>query len=386
MSVKILSVDDSKTIRLIINRAFKSYDCQVIEAANGLEGMATASRDKPDIIILDVTMPVMDGMEMLSMLKANHELRSIPVIMLTAEAGRDTVLRIAKMGVRDYLIKPFKEDQIVERVRRVVPLESAAGVCKAKKRYDDPLAVLLVDDKTAIWDQVHQGLGETSWQIQGVADAQAALHRIEAKCPDVILISTSLPESAGFALLQKLRANQRTQSVPVFALMVKTATMEQARAQTLGFTGIITKPIAYGELKTRIARALNLDSSYRYFAQRDSMLWLTVPEIISSYDANEISSSLAKKTTEAVDAGLDKLVMDLRQLKKADIAAIELAIAVVKSAQDLSMRLGFLAGGEVQESLRNFQETKGWLFATSAEELPQLLDHAAPAVVDVQTP
>jgi CheY-like chemotaxis protein len=84
MSVKILSVDDSKTIRLIISRAFKPYDCQVLEAANGLEGMAVATREKPDVIILDVTMPIMDGMEMLSMLRASHDLRTIPVVMLTA--------------------------------------------------------------------------------------------------------------------------------------------------------------------------------------------------------------------------------------------------------------------------------------------------------------
>jgi two-component system cell cycle response regulator len=57
MAVKILSVDDSKTIRLIISRAFKTYDCQVLEASNGLEGMAVATREKPDVIILDVTMP-----------------------------------------------------------------------------------------------------------------------------------------------------------------------------------------------------------------------------------------------------------------------------------------------------------------------------------------
>jgi two-component system cell cycle response regulator len=371
MPVKILSVDDSKTIRLIINRAFKSYDCQVFEAANGLEGMATASREKPDVIILDVTMPIMDGMEMLGMLKANHELRSIPVVMLTAEAGRDTVLRIAKMGVRDYLIKPFKEDQIVERVSRIVSLEAISSFGKPKKRFDDPINILLVDDKVAIWDQLRQGLADTSWQIEGVADANEALKKLETSLPDVILISTSLPESSGFSLLQKLRAGVKSQRVPVFALMVKTALMDQARAQTLGFTGIITKPIDYGDLKSKVARNLNLDSSYRYFAQRDNMLWLTVPETICTYDSNEISNNLGKKTSEAVDSGLDKVVMDLRQLKKADIAIIELSMTVVKTAQDLSMRVAFLVSPSLHESLSNFQETKGWLFVTAVEDLEQ---------------
>jgi two-component system cell cycle response regulator len=122
MATKILSVDDSRTIRMIVGRTFKPYDCQVFEAGNGEEGLAAAAREKPDLIILDVTMPVMDGVTMLAKLKEDPELKTIPVIMLTAESGRENVLQIAKLGVRDYLVKPFKEDQLIEKAGRIVPL------------------------------------------------------------------------------------------------------------------------------------------------------------------------------------------------------------------------------------------------------------------------
>lgn len=123
MAVKILSVDDSRTIRLIVGRAFKPYDCIVVEAANGEEGLAVAAREQPDLIILDVTMPVMDGVTMLTQLKADAALKAIPVIMLTAESGRENVLQIARLGVRDYLVKPFQEDQLIEKAGRVVTLQ-----------------------------------------------------------------------------------------------------------------------------------------------------------------------------------------------------------------------------------------------------------------------
>jgi two-component system cell cycle response regulator len=123
MPTKILSVDDSRTIRLIVGKAFRPYDVQIVEAANGEEGLAAAVREKPDMIILDVTMPVMDGVTMLTKLKENPELKAIPVIMLTAESGRDNVLQIAKIGVRDYLVKPFKEDQLIEKTARIVSLQ-----------------------------------------------------------------------------------------------------------------------------------------------------------------------------------------------------------------------------------------------------------------------
>jgi two-component system cell cycle response regulator len=127
MSTKILTVDDSKTVRLIVGKAFKPFDSVILEAANGADGLDLAAREKPDIILLDYTMPVMDGYETLTALSANPELKSIPVIMLTAESGRETVTRIAKMGVRDYLVKPFQEAVLVERVGRVVPLKPKAA-------------------------------------------------------------------------------------------------------------------------------------------------------------------------------------------------------------------------------------------------------------------
>ena len=123
MSLKILSVDDSRTIRLIVGRALRPYDCVLCEAANGEEGLAAASREKPNLVLLDVTMPVMDGVTMLTKLKEDPALKEIPVIMLTAESGRDNVIHIARLGVRDYLVKPFKEDQLLEKVGRIVTLQ-----------------------------------------------------------------------------------------------------------------------------------------------------------------------------------------------------------------------------------------------------------------------
>jgi len=112
---------------LIVTRSLKPFDCQVIEASNGEEGLAAAASEKPDLILLDISMPVMDGVTMLTRLKEDAVLKAIPVIMLTAEAGRDNVLQIAKLGVRDYLVKPFKDQQLIEKVGRVVTLVKKPG-------------------------------------------------------------------------------------------------------------------------------------------------------------------------------------------------------------------------------------------------------------------
>jgi DNA-binding response OmpR family regulator len=139
MATRILTVDDSKTIRMIVKKAFNPYDCELFEAENGVEGLAVAAKEKPDLIILDITMPVMSGMEMLDRLISEADLKDIPVIMLTAESGKDNVMKIVKMGVKDYMVKPFKGQELIERVVKILKLEpnvvDADGESKTSKYF-----------------------------------------------------------------------------------------------------------------------------------------------------------------------------------------------------------------------------------------------------------
>jgi DNA-binding response OmpR family regulator len=93
------------------------------EAENGVEGLALAAKERPGLIVLDITMPVMNGIEMLDKLKRESELKTIPVIMLTAESGKDNVMQIVKMGVKDYMVKPFKGEDLIGRVQKFMQLK-----------------------------------------------------------------------------------------------------------------------------------------------------------------------------------------------------------------------------------------------------------------------
>jgi CheY-like chemotaxis protein len=127
MSKKILTVDDSKMVRILVTRALSPYDCQIFEAANGQEGLATAEREKPDLVLLDVTMPVMDGMTMLGQLRANPGFKSTPVIMLTAEFAQENIARADSLGISGYIAKPFKEQIVADKVNSVMRLATKAG-------------------------------------------------------------------------------------------------------------------------------------------------------------------------------------------------------------------------------------------------------------------
>src|SRR5476651_831602 len=189
MRYKVLTVDDSKTVRIIVRKAFKPYDCEILEAGNGVEGLAVAAKEMPDLILLDVTMPVMDGVEMLTKLKADASLKAIPVVMLTAEGGREHVLKIAKIGVRDYIVKPFKEETLIQKVGRIIPLQPIVDPAAKAKSILDPAAILVVEDKPAIITQIQEGLKHTPWQVQGVATADEAIERCAGAEIDLVIVS-----------------------------------------------------------------------------------------------------------------------------------------------------------------------------------------------------
>jgi len=368
MRNKILTVDDSKTVRIIVRKAFKPYDCEVLEAANGVEGLAVAAKEMPDIILLDITMPVMDGVEMLTKLKSDPQLKGIPVMMLTAEGGRDHVLKIAKIGVRDYIVKPFKEEVLIEKAGRMIELKPLSDTPTKARSIFDPATILVVEDKPAIVQQIQDGLKHTPWKVHGVSTQGEAIDFCTKTPPDLIMISLSLPEDAAFTLFRLIRTNVKTKYLPVFGLVVKTETGPQQQAQTVGFTTVITKPIDLGELETKIAKAMNLDTSQRYFSIEADHLVMRIPENSSPAVLAEITTYLKPKLAEAVDAGQNKAVIDAHQLKSLHMGVIKLLVLGMQTCRDLGVQFALVGNATLISECKGFEDTRSWVFFDTIED------------------
>jgi two-component system cell cycle response regulator len=379
MRYKILTVDDSKTVRIIVRKAFKAFDCEILEAGNGVEGLAVAAKEMPDLILLDVTMPVMDGVEMLTKLKSDSALKGIPVMMLTAEGGRDHVLKIAKIGVRDYLVKPFKEDVLLEKAGRVIDLKPLSDAPSKIKSIFDPAAILVVEDKPAIVQQIQEGLKHTPWKVQGVATQGEAIDFCTRTPPDVVIVSLSLPDETAFALFRLLRTNIKTKYTPIFALVVKTETAQQQQAQTVGFGAIVTKPIDMGELETKMAKAMNLDTSQRYYAIEEDTLIMRLPENCAQAVLAEAANYLKPKFAEAVDSGFNKVVIDIHQLKSLHMGVIKLLFQAMQICRELGMQFVLIGNAQIIAECKGFEDTRGWTFSANLEEAKANFGKAQPA-------
>jgi len=121
----ILTVDDAKAVRDLVEKALQPFDCDTTSATNGYNAFFAIERQRPDLILLDISMPIMDGIETLSRLKGAPEIADIPVLMLTSRADHRVIPQLPGLGARDTLMKPFSETALLEKILAVLPLRRA---------------------------------------------------------------------------------------------------------------------------------------------------------------------------------------------------------------------------------------------------------------------
>lgn len=114
---KVLIADDDRMTRLILRMMLEKEGLAVFEADNGATGMETARREKPDLMMIDLQMPDMDGFQFIEMTRGDERLMSVPVIVLTSDTSSEVEAKVLEMGADDYVSKPFEPEVLISRVR-----------------------------------------------------------------------------------------------------------------------------------------------------------------------------------------------------------------------------------------------------------------------------
>jgi two-component system chemotaxis response regulator CheY len=117
--IRALIVDDSSVMRKIVERSLRQAGLEisaVLEAGNGAEALAVLAESHVDLILCDINMPVMDGLEMVKQLKGVENAKGVPVVMITTEGSESHVVEALSAGARGYIRKPFTADQVKEHV------------------------------------------------------------------------------------------------------------------------------------------------------------------------------------------------------------------------------------------------------------------------------
>ncbi len=127
MRKKIITIDDEKSVRMLIRSTLKGQSYRIYEAADGAEGLRLIEKHAPDLIILDVVMPVKNGVETLMELRAREEFSDVPVLLLTGVKDAAKLDPLLSLGPTDLLSKPFLVDVLREKVRQILQDEGSGA-------------------------------------------------------------------------------------------------------------------------------------------------------------------------------------------------------------------------------------------------------------------
>lgn len=252
MQNKILIIEDEDALASVLSAKFKLEGFEVLVGVNGEEGLKKIEAWQPDLILLDIVMPKMNGYEVMENLQKNNN--KIPIIIIS-NSGQDVELeKIKKLGAIDYIIKTqINPDEVVEKVRNVLAgrwSDHSDNNDKAKKTSQEKEAdtsggvkVLLVEDDSFLRDICYKKLKKEGFNVIAAVDGEEAVKKVGEFKPAIVLLDIILPVMDGFEVLKEIRSSKdkAVKEVPVIMLTNLGQEEDNKKALDLGASDYLVK-------------------------------------------------------------------------------------------------------------------------------------------------
>ncbi len=226
LPLSVMVVDDSKMDRENTTKILEKEGMEVITAENGEACLSLLSRQEPDLLILDLVMPGMDGFEVLEQLRSKSKYEEIPVIVVTAKdlTGREKA-RLEQQASSVLLKRPLTADQLVEKIKAILQeIQEERGPAGPVGDRD---RLLLVEDNDATVVQVQKALEPLAYAVDLARDGREALAYMEHHRPIGIILDLMMPHVDGFEVLETLKNSPETREIPVLILSAKELTVAE---------------------------------------------------------------------------------------------------------------------------------------------------------------
>ncbi len=207
----ILIIDDKEETLEIMSRLLTKEGFKVVTCSTGSKGLELARQIRPKLIFLDVSMPQMDGWEVLYQLKNDPELTKIPVIMLTIS---DDQKKAHLLGASEFITKPINRNILNKILQRHYPKNNSSSI-------------LIVDDDESVREHLGRLIAKEGYQILQADNGKTALKIIKQTPPALIFLDLIMPKMDGFTFLQQLKEKKEWQNIPVIILTSKELTQEE---------------------------------------------------------------------------------------------------------------------------------------------------------------
>ncbi|MFC2953207.1 PleD family two-component system response regulator [Marinicaulis aureus] len=334
MTARVLVVDDLEPNVKLLEAKLRAEYFDVLGAYSGQEAIDLAVKEKPDIILLDVMMPGMDGFEACRKLKANPETMHIPVVMVTALDQQADRVAGLEAGADDFLTKPVEDLALFARVRSLTRLKMMTDELRARYATGKDLGIVgkidpdadtgetrvfLIDDNEDQATRLIAALGDDTYQVIHEADPEIALTRARAGEFDLILVNLSIEAMDPLRLCSTIRSFEETRLTPILAVVRHGDTRKLVRALDIGVNDYVTRPVDRNELTARVTTQLRRK---RYVDQLRSSFQVSLEMAVTDqltglYNRRYLASHLSAMFDRAYWTGrpLAVMILDIDHFK-----------------------------------------------------------------------
>lgn len=212
---KIVLLEDEKTLGEILTHKLHSDGYETHWELNGASGLRKIQEVRPDLILLDIVMPKMDGYEVLERLSEDAELKKIPVIVISNSGQPVEIERIVALGAKDYIVKAqFSPEEVLAKIKKYISgsTEPELSVATAKKK---GIRILIIEDDPFLSSLARGRLLKEGYDVAVATDGEQGLRALGETIPDLVLLDIIMPVLDGFEVLRRMKADPRLKDVPV---------------------------------------------------------------------------------------------------------------------------------------------------------------------------
>ena len=268
MSARILVVDDVPANVKVLEAKLSAEYYDVITASDGYEALERIADSQPDIVLLDVMMPGLDGLEVCRRIKADRRSMHLPVVMVTALSEASDRVRGLEAGADDFLTKPVDDLSLFARVKSLVRLKMMMDELQLRRRTREQFGVveegptlaeedtsaasiLIVDDYDPIAKRLEATLVGDGHRVEVVADGEHGLARATSGDFDLFVVSLSLQGDDPLRLCSQLRSNETSRNIPILVVVDEEDRERLAKGLELGVNDYLAHPVDRNELLAR---------------------------------------------------------------------------------------------------------------------------------------
>ena len=314
-SFRILIVDDHPNTATMMARALHQLGnrVQVVSATSGKEALDRVKEGVPDIVVTDMIMPEMTGLELIEQLHNHPAGRPAFTFLMTAYDVPGLKVTARRLHVKDVLVKPVAPERICQIINQCIEEISQAKPVYQPAASRKAFTILIADDQPDNLLLLSRYLGNEGYGYTTAKNGLETLEKVRSEMPDLVLLDVNMPYKDGFTVLKEIRADPIIRHIPVIILTA--ARLDPTEVQSglnMGADDYITKPFDRRELFARIRTKLRVKEAEDVIRRRNRELNL-LPEIGKDLSArlkvNELSELVLRRTVETMGAMVGHIIL-----------------------------------------------------------------------------